>query len=208
MTSSPRFPKLNGFVERQVQIVKRTQGKSSRKRSWFRDVMPTSNSHQPQPCKPGWTIEQPHYDNKHNRKGPKVFQLWSYSWRVETLTGHTKMIVWQNSAWSTTTGLRINCACVRSPNEAMETSNSTKCTEPRFYILQFSDRSSKRQNRVQITEAETATYKQVRFKDHVTSLQNKTHSNTSNIPDLGPPPPNTQPNRKWQWNTQANKIQN
>ena len=55
-----------------------------------------------------------------------------------------------------------------------------RCTEPRSYILQLPDGSSKRQNRFQIRAAETSNHKQVPFNDHITSLQ-KGLTNTNNI---------------------------
>lgn len=44
----------------------------------------------------------------------------------------------------------------------------TKCAEPRSYILKLPDGSFKKQNRVQIREAETATHKRVCFNDDIT----------------------------------------
>ena len=57
---------------------------------------------------------------------------------------------------------------------------TSRCAEPRLYILQLLDGSSKRQNRIQIRVAETSCHKQVHFNDHITSLQ-KGLTNTSNI---------------------------
>ena len=48
---------------------------------------------------------------------------------------------------------------------------TSRCGEPRSYILQLPDGSSKRWNWVQIREAETSSHKQVHFNDHITSLQ-------------------------------------
>ena len=49
----------------------------------------------------------------------------------------------------------------------------TKCAEPRSYILECPDEASKRQNRVQIREIETADHKHVPLNNHVTSLPKK-----------------------------------
>ena len=48
---------------------------------------------------------------------------------------------------------------------------TSRCEEPRSYILHLPDGSSKRRNRVQIRAAETSSYKQVIFNDHITSLK-------------------------------------
>ena len=56
---------------------------------------------------------------------------------------------------------------------------TSKCAEPRSYILQLLDESSRR-NRVQIRAAETSSHKQVHFNNHTTSLQ-KGLTNTNNI---------------------------
>ena len=57
---------------------------------------------------------------------------------------------------------------------------SSRCAEPRSYILQLTDGSSKRRKRVQIRAAEISSHKQVHFNDHITSLQ-KGLTNTNNI---------------------------
>lgn len=56
----------------------------------------------------------------------------------------------------------------------------SKCAEPRSYILQLPDGSSKRRNRVQIRADGKSTCKQVHFKDHITSSQTGL-TNTNNI---------------------------
>ena len=48
---------------------------------------------------------------------------------------------------------------------------TSRCAEPRSYILQLPHGPSKRRNRVQIRAAETSSHKQVHFNDHITSLQ-------------------------------------
>ena len=58
---------------------------------------------------------------------------------------------------------------------------TSRCAEPRSYILQNPDHtSSKRRNRVQIRATETFSHKQVHFNNHTTSLQ-KGLTNTNNI---------------------------
>ena len=57
---------------------------------------------------------------------------------------------------------------------------TSRCAEPRSYILQLPDGSSKRRNKVQIRATETSSHKQVHFNDHITSLQ-KGLTNTNNI---------------------------
>ena len=57
---------------------------------------------------------------------------------------------------------------------------TSRCAEPRSYIFQLPDGSSKRQNRVQIRAIETSSHKQVHFNDHFTSFQ-KGLTNTNNI---------------------------
>ena len=57
---------------------------------------------------------------------------------------------------------------------------TSRCAEPRSYILQLPDGSSKRRNRVQIRAAETSSHKQVHLNDHTTSLQNGL-TNTNNV---------------------------
>ena len=57
---------------------------------------------------------------------------------------------------------------------------TSRCAEPRSYILQIPDGSPKRRNRIQIRAAETSSYKQVHLNDHITSLQ-KGLTNTNNI---------------------------
>ena len=57
---------------------------------------------------------------------------------------------------------------------------TSRCAEPRSYILQLPDGSSKRRNRVQIRAAETSSHKQVHLNDPTTSLQ-KGLTNTNNI---------------------------
>ena len=57
---------------------------------------------------------------------------------------------------------------------------TSRCAEPRSYILQFPDGSSKIRNRVQIRTTETFSHKQVHFNDHITLLQ-KGLTNTNNI---------------------------
>ena len=57
---------------------------------------------------------------------------------------------------------------------------TSRCPNPRSYILQLSDGSSKRRNRVEIRAAETSSHKQVHFNDHIPSLH-KGHTNTNNI---------------------------
>ena len=53
---------------------------------------------------------------------------------------------------------------------------TNRCAEPRSYILQLPDGSSKRRNRIQIRAEETSSHKQV----HITSLE-KGLTNTNNI---------------------------
>ena len=55
-----------------------------------------------------------------------------------------------------------------------------RCAEPKLCILQLSDGSSKRRNRVKIRAAETSSHEQVHFNDHTTSLQ-KGLTNTNNV---------------------------
>ena len=57
---------------------------------------------------------------------------------------------------------------------------TSRCAEPRSYILKLPDGSSKRRNRVQIRVAETSSHKKVHFNDHITSLQ-KGLTDTNNI---------------------------
>ena len=57
---------------------------------------------------------------------------------------------------------------------------TSRCAEPRSYILQLPDGSLKRRNKVQIRAAETSSHKLVRFNDYITSLQ-KGLTNTNNI---------------------------
>ena len=57
---------------------------------------------------------------------------------------------------------------------------TSRCAEPRSYILQLPDGLSKRRYRVQIRAAETSSYKQVHFNNHINSLQ-KGLTNTNNI---------------------------
>ena len=57
---------------------------------------------------------------------------------------------------------------------------TSRCAEPRSYILQLLDGLSKRRNRVQIRAAKTSSHKQVHFNDHTTSLQNGL-TNTNNV---------------------------
>ena len=57
---------------------------------------------------------------------------------------------------------------------------TSRCAEPRSYILQLPDGSSKRRNRFQIKAAEISSHKQIHFNDHITSLQ-KRLTNTNNI---------------------------
>ena len=57
--------------------------------------------------------------------------------------------------------------CIWSSEWKMTTSNNIN--EPRSYILEFPDRSSKKQNRVQIWEVETNINKHICFNNHVSS---------------------------------------
>ena len=69
---------------------------------------------------------------------------------------------------------------------------TSKCAEPRSYILQLPDGSSKRRNWVQIRAAETSSHKQVHFNDHTTSLQKGfTNKNVSHQRSIKQPTCNT-----------------
>ena len=57
---------------------------------------------------------------------------------------------------------------------------TSRWAEPRSYILQLPNGSSKKRNRVKIRAAETSRHKQVHFNDHTTSLQ-KGLTNTNNV---------------------------
>ena len=64
------------------------------------------------------------------------------------------------------------------------TTITTRCAEPRSYILQLPDGSSKRRNKVQIRAAEASSHKQVHFNDHTTSLQKELTNTKSHTREL------------------------
>ena len=144
-----------------------------------------NNTNQPQPSKSSWTLKQSHFKIKLNCQSfnPKIFQHWPYPWRTETQhrqdmqkmyddrTAHdlpplvpgqdVRIFDYQTGKWKPVT-------------------ITSRCAEPRSYILQLPGGSSKRRNRVQIRAAETSSHKQGHFNDHITSLQ-KWPTNTNNI---------------------------
>jgi len=186
VTSSPRFPKSNGFVERQIQTVKRTLLKTKQA---GRDpdlamlcLRTTPIDHNlPSPAEllnnrdmgtitKANTSKQRYSNPDHIREELEKRQKQQKRYYDRTAhdlpplpPGQTvRVLDQQKGKWTPAIVLK-------------------KCLEPRSYILKFPDGSIKRRNRVQIRKTLTTTNKQVLSKDHCTSPQRKTHTNTNDI---------------------------
>lgn len=185
ITSSPKFPKSNGFIERQIQTVKRTLTKAKQA---GRDpnlsmlcLRTTPINHKllspaellnnrimrsniiakvPNPRFPN--SDYIHEQLEHRQDMQKMYHDKTAHDLPALVPGqYVRILDNQTGKWKPATVL-------------------SKCAEPRSYILQLPDGSSKRRNRVQIRADGKSTCKQVHFKDHITSSQTGL-TNTNNI---------------------------
>ena len=188
ITSSPKFPKSNGFIERQIQTIKRALIKA---RQTGRDpnlamlcLRTTPINHNlPSPAEllnnrilrsnliakvstPRFSnTDHIHEELKHRQDMQKMCHDRTAHDLPPLVPGQDVHILDnQTGKWKPAT-------------------ITSRCAEPSSYILQLPDGSSRRQNRVQIRAAETSSHKQVHFNDHITSLQ-KALTNTNNISHL------------------------
>ena len=183
--SSPKFPKSNGFIERQIQTIKRAlikaknAGRDPNLAMLYLRTTPI-NHYFPSPAE---TLNNPilrsnliakvstprfsntdhiHEELKHRQDMQKMYHDRTAHDLPPLVPGQdVRILDNQTGKWKPAT-------------------ITSKCAEPRSYILQLPDGSSKRRNRVQIRAAETSSHKQVHFNDHTTLLQ-KGLTNTNKV---------------------------
>ena len=175
ITSSPKFLKSNGFIERQIQTIKRPliKAKQAGKDPNFAMLcLQTTpiNYNLPSPAELlnnpilRWNlianISTPRFSNtgrireelKHRQDMQKMYQDRTVHDLPPLVPGQDVRILGnQTENWkpATITGL---------------------CAEPRSHMLQLSDRSSRRRNRVKIRAAEITSHEQVNLNDYITLL--------------------------------------
>ena len=184
ITSSPNFPKSNGFIERQIQTIKRALIKvkqAGRDPNLALLCLRTTpiNHYLPSPAEllnnrilrsnliakvstPIFSnTDHIHEELKHRQDMQKM---------CHDRTAHDPPLV---------PGQDVRILDKQTEKWKPATITS-RCAEPRSCILQLPDGSSKRRKRVQIRAAETSSHKQVHFNDQITSLQ-KGLTNTNSI---------------------------
>ena len=185
ITSSPKFPKSNGFIERQIQTIKRALIKvqqAGRDPNLAMLCLQTTpiNHNLPSPAELLNNcilrsnliakVSTPRFSNiDHIREELKYRQDMQKMYHDRTVHDLPPLVPEQD--------VRILDDQTGKWKPATITS---RCAELRSYILQLPDWSSKRRNRVQIRAAETSSHKQVHLNDHITSLQ-KGLTNTNNV---------------------------
>ena len=183
ITSSPKFPKSNSFIERQIQTIKRAIIKAKQAGRdpnlailCLRTTPINHNLLSPAELLNNRILRSnliakvstPRFSNtdhireelKHRQDMQKMYHERT-AHDLPPLVPGLRILDYQTGKWKPTT-------------------ITSRRAEPRSYILQLPDGSSKRRNRVQIRAAETSSQKQVHFNDHITSLQ-KGLTNTNNI---------------------------
>ena len=165
-TSSPKLPKSNCFIERQIQTIKRALIKAKqagRDPNLAMLCLQTTPINRILPCPAELfnnrilrsnliaKFSTPIFSNTdHIREEQKRRQDMQKMYHDRTTHDLTPLVPGQN--------VRILDYQTGKWKPATITS---RCAEPRSYILQLPDRSSKRRNRVQIRAAETSIHKQV-----------------------------------------------
>ena len=185
ITSSPKFPKSNGFIKRQIQTIKRAlikaklAGRDPNLAMLCLRTIPINHNF-PSPAELLNNhilrsnliakVSTPRFSNtdhiceelKHRQDMQKMYHDRTAHDLPPLVSGQdVRILDNQTVKWKLAT-------------------ITSRCAEPRSYILQLPDGSSKRRNRVQIRAAETSSHKQVHFNDHITSLQ-KGLTNTNNV---------------------------
>ena len=185
ITSSPKFPKSNGFIKRRMQTIKRDliKAKQAGRESnlamlCFQTTLINHNLPSPAELLNNRILRSnliakvstPRFSNTdHIHEELKHRQDMQKMYHDRTAHDLPPLVSVQD--------VRISDNQTGKWKPATITS---RCAEPRSYILQLPDGSSKRRNIVQIKAEETFSHKQVHCNDHITSLQ-KGLTNTNNV---------------------------